>query len=52
MFGSSLPSVVCRRVHALFTFGCIIVASKTYCGVTLLFLSSSFIPMLPVSLDC
>jgi len=39
MFGSSLPTVVCRRAHVLFTlymcacFG--IVASNTYCGFVL-----------------
>jgi len=38
MFGSSLPSVVCRRTHVLITlFVCLhIVVSNTYCVVFLL----------------
>ena len=46
MFGSSLPLVVCRRAHVLFTlfvFVCI-----QWCHIVLYFSSS----MLPVSLDC
>ena len=68
MFGSSLPPVVCRRVH-VFTSSCLwegscliyvifvclrIVVSNTYCVVFMLCFSSSCLlyPMLPVSLDC
>ena len=45
MFVSSLPPVVCMRVHVLFTL------SNTYC-VVFLFCFSSLYPMLPVSLYC
>jgi hypothetical protein len=48
----SLPPVVCRRVHVLFTLfvGFLrIVVSNTCCVVFLFCFSSS---MLPVSLDC
>jgi hypothetical protein len=47
VFGSSLPTVVCRMAHVLFTFfcGCLcIVVSNTYCAVFLLCLSSSYVP--------
>ena len=49
MFGSSLPPVVCRRSHVLFTlfvFVYVIVVSNTFCVVFL------FCVLLPVSLDC
>ena len=50
MFGSSLPPVVCKRTHVLFTlfvFVFCIVVSSIYCVVFLFCLSSA---MLPVSL--
>ena len=64
MFGSSLPPVVCRSVHVLFTLFCVclhIVVSNTYCVVfffVLCILCCQFLcvflrlvyPMLPVSL--
>jgi hypothetical protein len=42
IFGLSLPLVVCRRVHVLFTFLCVYlcivhVVSKTLCWVFILF---------------
>jgi hypothetical protein len=48
MFGPSLPSVVCRRAHVLYTLF-VFVVSNTYCVVSLFCFSLS---MLPVSLDC
>ena len=48
MFSSSLPPVVCRRVHVLFT-------SNTYCVVFFFwfaFVLCLVYPKLPVSLDC
>ena len=49
MFGLSLPQVVCRRAHVLFTlfvfvfFFLRIVVSNTYCVVFFFFLSSSYV---------
>ena len=57
MFGSSLPPVVYRRAHVLFTLFVLfvyIVLSNTYCVVLcfcFVFLRLVY-PMLPVSLDC
>ena len=48
MFGSSLPPVVCRKVHVLLTlfvfFLLHIVVSNTYCVVFLFCFSSSCVP--------
>jgi hypothetical protein len=44
MFASSLPPVVCRRIHVLLTLFCVslrIAVSNTYCVVFLLWLFSS-----------
>ena len=44
MIGSSLPPVVCKRVHVLFTL---------FVSVFVLFVFLRLLyPMLPVSLDC
>ena len=54
MFDSFLPQVVCRRLHVLFTlfvFVCVSGAQHILCCVFFC-LSSSCVPMLPVSLDC
>ena len=62
MFGSSLPAVVCRRSHVLFTLflfvlvfffwgGGRIVVSNTYCVVFLFCFFVLCTLMLPVSLD-
>ena len=43
MFGSSLPPVVCRRAHVLFTFFCVcvrLVVSNTYCVIVFVCFSS------------
>ena len=47
MFGSSLPSVVCRGAYVLFTFSCVclcIVAPNTYYVVFFVCFSSSCLP--------
>jgi hypothetical protein len=47
MFGSSFPSVVCRRAHVLFTFCFVclcIVVSNTYCVLFLFCFSLSCVP--------
>ena len=55
MFGSSLPAVVCRRVHVLFTL--FVFVCVQWC-LTHIVLCSNFVclrlvyPMLPVSLEC
>ena len=54
MFSSSLPPVVCRWAHVLFTLMCLFV----YSGAQHLVLCYCFVylrlvcPLLPVSLDC
>jgi len=51
MFGSSLPQIVCRRTHVLFTFFvfvCVLLCSTHI----VLFLCFVLYPMLPGSLDC
>ena len=58
MFGTSLPPVVCRRAHVLFTlfvFACLIVVSNTYRGVffaLFVFVLYFVCPVLPFSQDC
>jgi hypothetical protein len=58
MLGSSLPPVVCRRTHVLFTYVICVclrtVLSNTYCFVLCFcfVLLRLVYPMLPVSLDC
>jgi hypothetical protein len=50
MVGSSLPPVVCRRAHILFTpfvFVCVVLFN-TYCVVFLFCISLSCVVMLPV----
>jgi hypothetical protein len=54
MFGSSLPSVVCRRAHVLFTLFVFVCAS--WCPRHIMFVCFVCLclvyPVLPVSLDC
>ena len=56
MFGSSLPSVVCRKAHVLYIFACYAAANRLsfLCCVLCLFVFVLCLvyPMLPVSLDC
>jgi hypothetical protein len=53
MFGSSLPTVVCRRVHVLFTLFVFACAQwcPTYIVLCCVCLRIVY-PILPVSLDC
>ena len=51
MFGSSLPAVVCRSAHVLFTL--FVFAFVKRCPTHIVFgFSLCCVPMLPVSLDC
>ena len=55
MFGSSLPQVVCRRSHVLFTLFVLFAYSgvNTYCVFCYIHLPLCLVyPMLSVSLDC
>ena len=57
MFGSSLPPVVCRRAHVLFTLFVFVqlrtVVSNTYCVVFLFSFSSSCVPYVAsFQIDC
>jgi len=55
MLGSSLPPVVCRRTHVLFTFVCVslrIVVSKTFCVLFLFFFLRLVYVTSFVSPDC
>jgi hypothetical protein len=52
MFGSSLPPVVCRRAHVLFTL-LVFVWCLTHIVLCFYFICLRVVyPMLPVSLDC
>ena len=51
MFGSSLPPVVCRSVHVLFTLFMFVFVKRCPTHIVLGF-SLSCVPILPVSLDC
>ena len=55
MFGSSLPLVVCRRAHVLFTLHVLFAHSGVQhisCCVFVLLFHRLVYRMLPVSLDC
>ena len=53
MFGSSLPPVVCRKAHVIFTLFVFVCVKWYPSRFVFLFCLSSFCnPILPVSLDC
>ena len=54
-FGSSLPPVVCRKAHVVFTFSvfvCLRGVQYILCCVFVFFFHRLVYPMLLVSLDC
>ena len=54
MFGSSLPQVVCRRVHVLFTLFVLVYPKHIvfFCFFFCFVFRQPVYPMLPVSRDC